>query len=133
MFQNVPECYGMFHVPGFIDAPVGRGYELDGWPTANIVLKVHTLLFLFFFFFFCVLCSVIVNSVLKSRFSIISPPAFRKRQKQRTNMAWCYVHLKIIFIRAVIPGCKESQHLLARKSFLLARKKLFSRAERKKY
>ena len=31
---------------------VGRGYELDGWPTANIVLKVHTLLFLFFFFFF---------------------------------------------------------------------------------
>ena len=31
-------------------SPVGRGYELDGWPTANIVLKVHTLFFLFFFF-----------------------------------------------------------------------------------
>ena len=32
-------------------SPVGRGYELDGWPTANIVLKVHTLFFPFFFFF----------------------------------------------------------------------------------
>ena len=32
-------------------SPVGRGYELDGWPTANIVLKVHRLIFLFFFFF----------------------------------------------------------------------------------
>ena len=21
MFRNVPECSGMFHVPGFIDAP----------------------------------------------------------------------------------------------------------------
>ena len=36
---------------------------------------------------FCVLCGVIVNSVLKSRFSIISAPGFRKRQKQRTNLA----------------------------------------------
>ena len=32
-------------------SPVGQGYELDGWPTANIVLKVHTFFFLFFFFF----------------------------------------------------------------------------------
>ena len=24
MFRNVPECSGMFHVPGFIDAPAGR-------------------------------------------------------------------------------------------------------------
>ena len=32
-------------------SPVGRGYELDGWPIANMVLKVHTLFFLFFFFF----------------------------------------------------------------------------------
>ena len=30
---------------------VGRGYELDGWATANIVLKVYKLFFLFFFFF----------------------------------------------------------------------------------
>ena len=65
-------------------SPVGRGYELDGWPTANIVVKVHTLFFLFFFFFFAY-CVVIVNSVLKSRFSIISGSGFRKRQKQRTN------------------------------------------------
>ena len=43
----------------------------------------------FLLLLFCVLCSVIVNSVLKSRFSIILPPAFRKRQKQRTNMARC--------------------------------------------
>ena len=42
-----------------------------------------------FLLLFCVLCSVIVNSVLKSRFSIISTPGFRKRQKQRTNMARC--------------------------------------------
>ena len=33
-------------------SPVGRGYKTDGSPTANIVLKVHTLFFLFFFFFF---------------------------------------------------------------------------------
>ena len=43
----------------------------------------------FLLLLFCVVCSVIVNSVLKSRFSSISPPAFRKRQKQRTNMARC--------------------------------------------
>ena len=40
-----------------------------------------------FLLLFCVLCAVIVNSVLKSRFSIISAPGFRKRQKQRTNLA----------------------------------------------
>ena len=37
----------------------------------------------------CVLCGVIVNGVLKSRFSIISASGFRKRKKQRTNMARC--------------------------------------------
>ena len=42
-----------------------------------------------FLLLFCVLCGVIVNSVLKSRFSIISASGFRKRQKQRTNMARC--------------------------------------------
>ena len=36
---------------------------------------------------FGVLCGVIVNSVLKSRFSIISASGFRKRQKQRTNIS----------------------------------------------
>ena len=43
----------------------------------------------FFLLLFCVLCGVIVNSVLKSRFSIISASGFRKRKKQRTNMARC--------------------------------------------
>ena len=43
----------------------------------------------FLLLLFCVLCGVIVNSVLKSRFSIISASGFRKRQKQRTNMARC--------------------------------------------
>ena len=43
----------------------------------------------FLLLLFCVLCGVIVNSVLKSRFSIISVSGFRKRKKQRTNMARC--------------------------------------------
>ena len=43
----------------------------------------------FLLLLFCVLCGVIVKSVLKRTFSIISPPAFRKRQKRRTNMARC--------------------------------------------
>ena len=51
---------------------------------------------------FCVLCVVIVNSVLKSRFSIISAPGLRKRQKQRRNMVVQFAGLKIIILRAVI-------------------------------
>ena len=54
-----------------------REYRLKG---PYVVLSFLLLLF-------CVLCGVIVNSVLKSRFSIISAPGFRKRQKQRTNLA----------------------------------------------
>ena len=56
-----------------------REYRLKG---PYIVLSFLLLLF-------CVLCGVIVNSVLKSRFSIISASGFRKRKKQRTNMARC--------------------------------------------
>ena len=43
----------------------------------------------FFSSFFCVLCGVIVKSVLKSIFSIISASAFRKKnnKKQSTNVA----------------------------------------------
>ena len=55
----------------------------------------------FLLLLFCIFCGVIVNSVLKSRFSIISAPEFRKRQKQRTNLA-CTVRLKIIIVRAII-------------------------------
>ena len=40
----------------------------------------------FLLLLFCVLCGVIVNSVLKTRCSIISAPGFRKRPKQRTNL-----------------------------------------------
>ena len=43
----------------------------------------------FLLLLFCVLCGFIVNSVLRSRFSIISVSGFRKRKKQRTNMARC--------------------------------------------
>ena len=39
----------------------------------------------FLLLLFCVLCGVIVNSVLKSRCSIISASGFRKRQKQRVH------------------------------------------------
>ena len=56
-----------------------REYRLKG---PYVVLSFLLLLF-------CVLCGVIVNIVLKSRFSIISVSGFRKRQKQRTNMARC--------------------------------------------
>ena len=56
-----------------------REYRLKG---PYVVLSFLLLLF-------SVLSGVIVNSVLKSRFSIISASGFRKRQKQRTNMARC--------------------------------------------
>ena len=56
-----------------------REYRLKG---PYVVLSFLLLLF-------CVLCGVIVNSVLKSRFSIISASGFRKRKKQRTSMARC--------------------------------------------
>ena len=29
MFRDVPECSGMFHVPGFIDAALNRGFILS--------------------------------------------------------------------------------------------------------
>ena len=27
MFRDVPECCGMFHVPGFIDGPLGNAHR----------------------------------------------------------------------------------------------------------
>ena len=50
-----------------------------------------------FLLLFCVLCGVIVNSVLKSRFSVISVSGFRKRQ----NKVQISVRLKIIIVQAV--------------------------------
>ena len=54
-----------------------REYRLKG---PHVVLSFLPLLF-------CILCGVIVNSVLKSRCSIISAPGFTKRQKRRRNLA----------------------------------------------
>ena len=61
-----------------------------GWVThREYRLKGPYVVLSFLLLLFCVLCGVIVNSVLKSRFSIISVSGFRKRKKQRTNMARC--------------------------------------------
>ena len=68
-------------------SPVDQGLR-TGWVTYHeycrkgpyVVLSFRLLLF-------CVLCGVIVKSVLKSRFRIISASGFRKRQRQSTNMA----------------------------------------------
>ena len=61
-----------------------------GWVTNREHRLKGPYVVLSFLLLFCVLCGVyIVNSVLKSRFSIISASGFRKRQKQRTNMARC--------------------------------------------
>ena len=59
-----------------------------GWmPNREYLLKSTYLVLSFLLLLFCVLSGAIVNTVLKSRFSIISAPGFRKRQKQRTNLA----------------------------------------------
>ena len=61
-----------------------------GWVTnREYRLKGPYVVLSFLLLLFCVLCGVIVNSVLKSRFSIISVSGFRKRKKQKTNMARC--------------------------------------------
>ena len=63
-----------------------------GWVTIReycLTSKGPYVVLSFLLLLFCVLCGVIVNSVLKSRFSIISASGFRKRKKQRTNMARC--------------------------------------------
>ena len=61
-----------------------------GWVTnREYRLKGPYVVLSFLLLLFCVLCGVIVNTVLKSRFSIISASGFRKRKKQRTNMARC--------------------------------------------
>ena len=56
-----------------------------GWVTNREYRPYVVLSFLLLLF--CLLHGVIVNSVLISRFSIISAPGVRKRQKQRTNLA----------------------------------------------
>ena len=36
MFRDVPECSGLFHVPGFIDAQLVTGSFLDGNFQVNV-------------------------------------------------------------------------------------------------
>ena len=61
-----------------------------GWVThREYRLKGPYVVLSFLLLLFCVLCGIIVNSVLKSRFSIISASGFRKGKKRRTNMAGC--------------------------------------------
>ena len=74
----------------FSSASFSRLPLRTGWVTnREYCLKGPYVVLSFLLLLFCVLCGVIVNSVLKSRCSIISASGFRKRQKHRTNMARC--------------------------------------------
>ena len=57
--------------------PVSRGYEVDGWPTANIVLKVHTF-FLFFFFFFAYYVVLLLTVYWKLDLALFRRPHLEK-------------------------------------------------------
>ena len=74
-----------------------------GWVTnREYRLKSSYVVLSFLLLLFCIFCGVIVNSVLKSRFSIISASGFRKRQKTKKQIWPGAVRLKIIILRAVI-------------------------------
>ena len=81
-------------------SPVGRGYELDGWPTANIVLKVHTLIFLFFFFF-AYYVVLLLTVYWKADLALFRRPDLEK-DKNKEQIWPGAVRLKIIILRAVI-------------------------------
>jgi len=82
-------------------SPVGRCYELDGWPTANIVLKVHTLFFLFFFFFFAYYVVLLLTVYWKADLALCRCPDLEKDTNK--EQIWPgVVRLKIIILRAVI-------------------------------
>ena len=71
-----------------------------GWvPNREYRLKSPYVVLSFLLLLFCLLCDIIVNSVLKSRFSIISVSAFRKG-KNKEEIWPGAVHPKIL--RAVI-------------------------------
>ena len=82
-------------------SPVGRGYELDGWPTATIVLKVHTLLFLFFFFFFAYYVVLLLTVYWKADLALFRRPDLEK-DKNKEQIWPGGVRPKIIILRAVI-------------------------------
>ena len=91
-------------------SPVGRGYELDGWPTANIVLKVHTLFFLFFFFFFAYYVVLLLTVYWKAHLALFRRPHLEK-DKNKEQIWPGAVRLKIIIIRAV-NGAETLQTLI---------------------
>ena len=74
----------------------------NGWVTnREYRLKGPYVVLSFLLLLFCVLCGVIVNSVLKSRFSIISASGFRKGINKEQIWPGA-VRPKIIILRAVI-------------------------------
>ena len=76
-------------------------YELDGWPTANIVLKVHTLFFLFFFFFFAYYVVLLLTVYWKADLALFLRPDLEK-EKNKEQIWPGAVRLKIIILRAII-------------------------------
>ena len=82
-------------------SPVGRGYELDGWPTVKIVLNVHTLFFLFFFFFFAYYVVLLLTVYWKGDLALFRRPDLEK-DKNKEQIWPSTVRLKIIILRAVI-------------------------------
>ena len=82
-------------------SPVGRGYELDGWPKATIVLKVHTLLFLFFFFFFAYYVVLLLTVYWKADLALFRRPDLEK-DKNKEQIWPGKVRRKISIVRAVI-------------------------------
>ena len=82
-------------------SPVGRGYEVDRWPTTNIVLNVHTLFFLFFFFFFAYYVVLLLTVYWKADLALFRRPDLEK-DKNKEQIWPGAVRLKIIILRAVI-------------------------------
>ena len=82
-------------------SPVGQGYELDGWPTANIVVKVHTVFFLFFFFFFAYYVVVSLTVYWNADLALFLRPDLGK-EKNKEQIWPGGVRLEIIILRAVI-------------------------------
>ena len=74
---------------------------MDGWPTADIVLKVHTLFFLFFFFFFVYYVVLLLTVYWKADLALFRRPDLEK-DKNKEQIWPGAVRLKIIIVRAII-------------------------------
>ena len=75
--------------------PCRSGLRMDGWPTANIVLKVHTLFFLFFFFFFAYYVVLLLTVYWKADLALFRRPDLEK-DKNKEQIWPGAVRLKII-------------------------------------